>query len=513
MVIEFRLGGQRRRLRIARLGARAQFDRHLGACRSRPEHPNSTPASIARGPDTRVTHVANRHKTELIDQVGSGQSIFSMAGKEFRLLREGRSLLLSLARIGGFMSTRYRSIVLAGLVATPALAADPASDPIFADGFDRTLLVAPFMGGTPQPADLAFNSRIDNVDMYVILDRSGSMSIEITTVKNNLATVVNHLTCAPSGTGDPGSCVADLWAGAGTVGYSGSGIDAYRNWVDVQPSPNFAGVPTTEPGGCCQEPLTFSIYATITGNGGTDFGFTGVPARASCGTSPAAIAGFAAFGYPCFRQGALPIVLLATDEQPLSAGDTNKTPDWTTIVLPQMLARGARFIGILGSTFAVNTDTDLRTMATDTGAVDSANANAPLVFDGSGANAATAIENGVRAAVNGIPLRVRAVIEDDTSDSVDAVAAFVDHIQTLQLGTPECTSGLSADDSGSDGFPDRYSGVRPGIGVCWRLVPKANTTVPASTVLQMFHAIVRVTADVDVALGTRDIYFLVPPQS
>lgn len=411
------------------------------------------------------------------------------------------------------MLTRSRHFVIAGLFVTSALAADGAPDAVFADGFDRTLLIEPYMGGTRPPADLAFDSRVDIVDMYVILDRSGSMSTEITAVKNNLATVVNHLACPPSGSGDPATCIPDLWAGAGTVGYAGSGIDAYRNWVDVQPSPSFAALPTTEPAGCCQEPLSFSVYATITGNGGSDYGFTGVAARASCATSAAATAGFAPFGYPCFRQGALPIVLLATDEQPLSAGDTNKTPDWSTIVLPQMLARGARFIGILGSGFAVNTDADLRTMAADTGAVDSTNANAPLVFDGAGANAAAAIENGVRAAVNGIPLRMRAVIEDDPADAVDAVAAFVDHIETLELGTAECAGSLSADDSNSDGHPDRYSGVTPGTGVCWRVVPKANTSVPATTVLQTFHATVRVTADVDVALGMRDVYFLVPPQS
>jgi len=408
------------------------------------------------------------------------------------------------------MSIRNPFVVLAGLLAAPLAAA--AADAVFADGFDRTLLIEPFMGGAPSPADLAFDSRIDVVDMYVILDRSGSMATEISAVKNNLAQVVNHLACPPAGSGDPATCVADLWAGAGTVGYAASGADAYRNAVDVQPSPNFSGVPTTEPSGCCAEPLSFSVYAAITGNGGSDFGFTGVAARASCATSAAANAGFAPFGYPCFRFGALPIVLLATDEQPLSAGDTSKVPAWATVVLPEMLARGARFIGILGSTFAVNTDNDLRTMATDTGAVDATNANAPLVFDGSGANAPGAIENGVRTAVNGIPLRVRALIEDDPADAVDAAAAFVDHIETLELGTPECADGLSDDDSNSDGHSDRYSGVLPGTGVCWRVILKANVAVPATDVLQTFHATVRVTADGGIALGARDLYFLVPAQ-
>ena len=57
-----------------------------------------------------------------------------------------------------------------------------------------------------------------------------------------------------------------------------------------------------------------------------------VPARSTCAGSPAANAGFATFGYPCFRQTALPVVLLATDEPPISSGDTYKSPDWSSVV-------------------------------------------------------------------------------------------------------------------------------------------------------------------------------------
>jgi hypothetical protein len=406
--------------------------------------------------------------------------------------------------------SRYRWFVVAGVFTAPALAADP--DPIFADGFDEQFLVEPYQGAAAPPADLAFSSRIDVVDVYVILDRSGSMSTEISSVKNNLSTVVQQLACPPLGSGDAATCVAGLWAGAGTVGYSGSGADAYRNYADLQPNPNFSGLPVTEPAGCCSEPLTFSVYATITGDGGADLGFAAVAARSSCDASPAVNGGFTAFGYPCFRRGALPLVLLATDEPPLSPGDTNKTPDWNTIVLPEMLARGARFIGILGSGFVAGTDTDLRDMATDTGAVDTANADAPLVFDGAGANAAAAIKAGVQTAVGTIPLRVRALIEDDPADAVDVVAAFVDRVETLQLGTADCADGLSQDDSNADGHPDRYAGVHPGTGLCWRIVPKANTSVAATAFWQSFHATVHITADVDIALDTRDITFLVPPQ-
>jgi hypothetical protein len=351
--------------------------------------------------------------------------------------------------------------------------------------------------------------------MYVIVDRSGSMSSEITTVRNNLSTVVRNLTCPPLGTGDPATCIPDLWAGAGTVGYSGSGAATYSNFADLQPNANFTGLPITEPGGCCAEPLTFSVFAAVTGNGtaaATGCGLSGVNPRATCAGSPAANAGFATFGYPCFRQGALPVILLATDEPPLSPGDTNKCPAWSTVVLPQMTNRSAKLVGILGSGVAGSSvDTDLRTMATNTGAVDAAAGNAPLVFDGSGTNSAAAIENGIRTLANGVPLDLAALAADDPADAVDAVAAFVNRLETLQLGTAQCANMLTDRDSNGDGFRDAYDNVRAGTPVCWKLFSKQNDTVPATDQPQLFKATVTVTGDGVTTLDTRDVYFLVPP--
>jgi hypothetical protein len=366
----------------------------------------------------------------------------------------------------------------------------------------------------PLEDDLAFSSRLQSLDMYVILDRSGSMSTEITTVRTTLATAVSNLTCPPLGSGDPATCIPDLWTGAGTVGYSGSGADTFRNHVDVQPSASFAGIVTTEPGGCCAEPLSFSVFAAVTGSGSaavSGCGLAGVAARATCAGSPAANAGYDTFGYPCFREGALPVILLATDEPPLSAGDTNKCPAWTTVVLPQMTSRRARLVGILGSGAAAGTLTDLQTMATATGAVDATNGNAPLVFDGADASAAAAIENGMRTLAAGVPLDLSVVLEDDPADALDAVVAFADHLETLQLGTAECASGLTALDTDADAIADAYVDVAAGTPVCWRLVPKANATVPAAAAPQVFRATVRVVGDGVTALDAREVFFIVPP--
>ncbi len=369
---------------------------------------------------------------------------------------------------------------------------------------------------SPMDDDLDFTSRLQQVDMYVIVDRSGSMSAEITAVRNNLSTVRNNLTCPPLGSGNPATCIPDLWAGAGTVGYSGSGAATYANFADIQPNANFAGLPITEPSGCCAEPLTFSVFAAVTGQGSaaaTGCGLSGVNARATCVGSPAANAGYSTFGYPCFRDGSLPVILLATDEPPLSPGDTNKCPAWTTVVLPAMNVRSAKLVGIGGSGFAgTSVDTDLRTMATNTGAVDSQNGNAPLVFDGSGANSAAAIENGIRTLANNIPLDMSAVPNDDPSDTVNAVTAFVDHLETLQLGTALCANGLNDIDTNADTFDDAYVDVRAGTPVCWKLIPKVNMTVMPTDVPQLFRATVEVIGDGVTTLDTRDVFFLVPPE-
>lgn len=205
-------------------------------------------------------------------------------------------------------------------------------------------------------------------------------------------------------------------------------------------------------------------------------------------------------------------MLLATDEPPISAGDTWKSPTWAQ-TLPYFTAVKAKLVGILGSGVAgTSVDTDMQQMASSTGAVDAANNNRPLVFNGADANAAAAIETGIRTLANGLPLDINAFSVDDPSDAVDSVAAFVDHLQTLQLGTAACANGLSETDTNSDGFADKYLQVRTGTPVCWKVVSKQNTTVPATDVPQLFRAKVKVYGDGVTQLDERNVFFLVPPQ-
>lgn len=366
---------------------------------------------------------------------------------------------------------------------------------------------------TPDEDDLDFATDLVSVDVYVLIDRSGSMTGEISSVRSNLSAAIDGLQCPPLGTGDPATCIPDLWGGGGTVGYAGSSGQPYGNSIDISPNPNYSVLPTDEPGGCCAETLMFGLWAAITGNGTATAGCSisqSVSARSTCNGSPAQTNGYGTFGYPCFRQGALPVVLLATDEPAFSGGPL-ACPDQTT-VQNAYNNRSGKIVGITGSGVSGTVTTDLEALATGTGAIDAANGNEPLVFPGADANADDAIAEGIRTLANGIPLDISAISVDDPADAVDAVASFVSRLETLQLGTPECANGLSEQDSNADGFPDLYLDVRAGTPVCWKLVPRSNTTVMPTAEPQLFRATIEVYGDGVTVLDTRDVFFLVPPE-
>lgn len=390
-----------------------------------------------------------------------------------------------------------------------AAGTDPTSAADNPQAHGDFVFVVPYQEPTsPRQDDLDFSTDLKKVDVYVLMDLSGSMSSELDAVRSNMATVLENLTCPPAGSGDPADCIPELWSGAGTLTYAGR--NPYVNTLSMQSDPTrvAAAIPAADndscPTGGCTETQYLATWAAVTGQGSASSGCTGIssfPAAPSCAGSPAGPGGV---GYPCFRPDALPVVMLATDE-PLH---TNTNCPVADTVISAASAAGAKIVGIIGQT-SLLVRPDLEALATGTGAV--TQAGDPLVFDGADANAPDAIEAAIQALASDVPLDVSAEPEDDAGDAVDAVAAFVDHLQTLQLGTSQCAGGLTDTDSNGDSFPDRYSGVLPGTPVCWRLVAKQNTTVPATSEPQIFRATIQVRGDDVTLLDTRDVYFLVPP--
>ena len=366
------------------------------------------------------------------------------------------------------------------------------------------VFVMPYEGNpSPGEDDLDFATELKAVDLYVLIDRSGSMSDEINSIRNNMDTVVRNLTCAPVGNGKPGECIQELWSGLGSYTYYGR--NPFIHHLDVQSDPSRikATMPGTDNGNCdssgCTEPHLEAVYSAASGQGsGVCQGLSPYQGRFSCNSSPAGVGGV---GYPCFRPDALPVILLATDEP-----FTNNSCAGVQGAAGAAFAIGAKVIGInSGNSTVVN---NLKQLAGLTGAID-AGGN-PLVFNGTNSAAAGAIEDAVRTVTNNLPLEIGGVAVDDDSDDVDAVASFVDHIEVLQNDDPACSTGLDVADSDGDGFNDVYTGVVAGTPLCWKVVPKINTTVTVEKPT-LFRASVDVFGDNVTLLDSRNVFFVVPP--
>ncbi len=392
---------------------------------------------------------------------------------------------------------------------------DPNDNPRARGDF---VFVVPYQAApVPRQDDLAFSTALQMVDVYLLLDRSESMTDELASIRNNIGSVLTSLTCPPLGNGDPSDCIPDLWSGVGSIIYANH--LPYSHHLDLQPNPSLTQMSTparaTTARCPCTETTLAAAWSTFTGGGKMALvqppnscqGLEHYDDRTSCQGSPAGAGGL---GYPCFRPDALPVVLIATDEAPIQGAGTYHCPQ-SSRVTSAANQLGAKMVGIVGSAVDdAETRADLSLLATETGAIDRTRGNAPLVFDGAGSNAAGAIEDGLRTLSN-IPLDVSATAVDDASDAVDAVTAFIDHLETLQLGTAACADGLAQTDANGDGFADVYLDVLPRTPVCWRLVAKANTSVPATDAPQLFRARVRVEGDGATLLDTREVFFLVPP--
>ncbi len=158
-----------------------------------------------------------------------------------------------------------------------------------------------------------------------------------------------------------------------------------------------------------------------------------------------------------------------------------------------------------------------------------------LVFSytaGTGAGLSTAIVDGVAAILNTVKFDVYVRAIDDTTDTVDAVNAFMEKVEPQPTGGTDPVTGSVCEVFSATLLADKYStpkalagagdiketitSLNPGKYYCYNVVPKPNTTVVATSVVQTFKATLRVLADKPTGgtftLGAdRDVLFIVPP--
>jgi len=311
-----------------------------------------------------------------------------------------------------------------------------------------------------------------------------------------LSEAVSQVPCAA--TNDPSDPCGDVWLGLGGIG--DQSVDPYVNYVDLQSDPTPVATTLAQfpisPGGMKWQFL--AALSSITGGGSVEAGCGSqpFPPRVTCEGSPAGAAGF---GYPCFRPDSIPVMVLATDE---SSAANHACPTADDVVT-SAVAAGVRIMGVYGDS-SIQARDELEELANRTGAV---GASGPLVMSIGSANGQ--LESAFRSILSNTRVNVSVEVRDDATDSVDVVASFVERVEIADDGAG-CTTGLQQSDSDGDGFPDTYASVRGGLSLCWRVVAKSNTSIPATSGDQVFGASIVIQADGVADLDTQPISFVVP---
>jgi hypothetical protein len=406
---------------------------------------------------------------------------------------------------------------------------------------DFVFLEPYMMPPSPTRDTLQFSTNLQRADVYFLMDNTGSMSGTVAGLQAGLTTGTLVPGCSGGVIGAIQCSIPEAWFGVGGFddypvggfgqpGYSVDALGISHDLAFFQYSAMSMSTATTS--------TAVGRYRVNYGVDGPESGLAalyGLAARDTLSgysrfatgttvstTPPACAAG--GRGAACFRADAVPIIIMMTDV------DQHNSPtcgcNYSTAVpgggptyastIAQLTALNARVVGIDtggASVFLNRLITDTTIARGATGAASEYVISAP---GGSGLTG-TIVELVRRAAA--VPLDVSARAHDlaDPGESVDAVLAFLDHLETRTTAASglTCTTGfVTLDGAGidSDTYPDTFQNVTPGAPVCFDIVPKMNTTVMQTLVPQLFRAQIDVIGDGFTPLDDRIIYFLVPPR-
>jgi hypothetical protein len=418
------------------------------------------------------------------------------------------------------------------------------------------VFLVPYMR-PPEPLrdTLQFSTNLQRADVYFLMDNTGSMGGTIAALQAGLTStvipaIVTDIPEAwfgvggfddyPSGGYGLNPCG---WTGYGTDGPDSAGIRhdvpffQYTQMTSAAPSAQTAvnryQVNCGEDGAESGVAALYALATRDTLGDLTRFATDGEPSAAP----PSCPAGHR--GAACFRPDAVPIVVVMTDVDQHNSptcdpgiygacdygGDAPGAPSWSTMI-DALNRLNARVVGIETDDYDGDGSVDgyarpflNRLVEETTLARGATGSSMSYIFSApSGAGLSGAITTLVsRAALVPLDVSARAVDLADPGETVDAVAAFVDHLEPNAAGAPglTCTGGFATSDfAGIDGdsFPDTFLDVTPGAPVCFDILPKQNDTVPATLVPQIFRAQINVIGDGFTPLDDRVVYFLVPPR-
>lgn len=191
--------------------------------------------------------------------------------------------------------------------------------------------------GAAEIDPLPLTVQIRTADVYFLMDTTGSMGDETTNLRNSLTTGTFIPGCSGGIIGAIRCEIPDAWFGVGyhddypvnPYGSSGAGDVVYRNLQDITSSVSAAQTAVNalpgHNGGDGPESQGQALWAVATGGGLGPY----LSARSGCGAGT--------WGYPCFRPGTIPIVVLFTDA-PFHNGPTGYNYAFAPPALPAATA-------------------------------------------------------------------------------------------------------------------------------------------------------------------------------
>lgn len=378
-------------------------------------------------------------------------------------------------------------------------------------------VVLPYLG-PHEPRPLRFGTNIVKADVYFLIDTTGSMEAPIDNVQTSLSRIaseldrlipdlqmgVGHFEDFPFSTGDP---FGSTFFGAPTDVPYGNEQDITDDLSAVQRALDGLTIGDGRDG---PEAQVQALYQTATGRGGS-WSFMSssymLPQR-RCVAVPDEVG--TRRGYPCFRPGALPIVVLVTDLE-WHAGDTDGTRHPYTAISPApetlpaaamaLAGIGGRYIGVV---IDGNWRTDHEAVARMTGSVDET--GAPLVYDAAAGQVSDRIIDGVSTLVGRTPQDVTTITEDVPPNPGDVGATrFIVSIVPLEGYGPAAGTGYVSKDETT------FYGVTPGTTVEFT-VDFYNDVVPPPPTAQVYRARIVVIGNGVARLDERNVYIIVPPE-
>ncbi len=339
--------------------------------------------------------------------------------------------------------------------------------------------------------DLEVGTRLLSADVFFLVDCTGSMNGEIANIQRGLTTTIV-----------PGAMaqVPDVRFGVGAladfpVGDFGSGDDrpfelrraitddvaAVQSAIDALPRWD---------GGDEAEAQVEALYQLATGEGLGAF----VDPSPGCARR--------GLGYPCFREGSQPVVVLITDA-PFHNGPEGAnpylgvypTPHGFEAAVAALEALSARVIGIDSGQAREH----LEALARRTGAVDSD--GVPLVFGISptGTGLGEEVVRGIETLALRVPVDVDAIVLDVPGDDLDATI-LVREVVAVRADPP---SGVSRIEGGT------FYDVLPGTRLHFRLVVDVSV-VPVPERTTLYPVLVRFRGDEVSVLDERVVFIEVP---